>query len=206
VSDKSAEAAERDAFRAYLATAVARLAPRSRALVIAGIIIVVLGVALVAIVTQSRVVSLIPAGILMALAGLFELGIGHNARGDDARTTPWARAAVLNIFAGLFVIAAPFLSLAWLSGLAGMCVLAAGVVRLRCDFALPLAHRSAIMPISAAVTALIGVLIVTRWPGENLVLIGLLFGVEMIVRGWAWVGFGVTLRRALNRVVRQERS
>ncbi|HEV2573299.1 MAG TPA: hypothetical protein VGU72_16315 [Beijerinckiaceae bacterium] len=203
MSDKSADAAERDAFRAYLVTAVARLVPRARALIITGVIIVLLGGALVAIVTQSRVVSLIPAGILMTLASFFELGIGHSARGDDARTTPWARAAVLNMFAGLFVIAAPFLSIAWLSGLAGMCILAAGIVRLRCDFALPLVHRSAIMPISAVVTTLIGVLIVTRWPGENLVLIGLLFGVEMIVRGWAWVGFGVTLRHALNRVARQ---
>ncbi|MDH7796857.1 MULTISPECIES: DUF308 domain-containing protein [unclassified Beijerinckia] len=207
MTDKSTtDAAERDAFRAYLLTAVARLAPRARALTVIGFILVLLGVAVVAIITQSRVVSLIPVGLLMVVGGVFELGIGHNARGDDARTTPWARAAALNVAAGIFVIAAPYLSIAWLSGLAGICILAAGIVRLRCDFALSLAHRSAVMPLSAAITALIGVLIVTRWPGENLVLLGVMLGVELIMRGWAWVGFGVTLRRALSRAGSSNKS
>lgn len=87
----------------------------------------------------------------------------------------------------------------WLLGLAGIYLVVAGIIRLRSDFALPLARRSAVMPLSAIATTLIGVLIVTRWPGSNLVLLGILLGAEMIVRGWAWVGFGVTLRRALER-------
>lgn len=199
MTDKPTDAVTGDAYRDYLATAVIRLAPRARALIIIGLIIVLLGVALVIVITQSRVVSLVAPGLLMSLAGLLELGVGHHARGDDARTTPWARAAVLNIVAGLTVVASPFLPIPWLLGLAGIYLVVAGIIRLRSDFALPLARRSAVMPLSAIATTLIGVLIVTRWPGSNLVLLGILLGAEMIVRGWAWVGFGVTLRRALER-------
>lgn len=199
MTDKPTDDPARDAFRASLAAAVARLAPRARALIIVGLVIVLLGGALVIVVTQSRVVSLIAPGLLMTLAGLLELGIGHHARDDGARSTPWAQAAVLYSVAGLTVVATPFLSIPWLSGLTGIYLVVAGIIRLRGDFALPLARRSAVMPLSAGVTTLIGLLILTRWPGSNLVLFGALLGVEMIVRGWAWVGFGVTLRRALAR-------
>ncbi|MDF2118067.1 hypothetical protein PY365_21060 [Roseiarcaceae bacterium H3SJ34-1] len=186
-------------FRAYLATAVMRLAPRSRQLMVIGLITIVLGMAVIGIVTQSRVLSLIPAGVLMAIAAVLELGIGHNARGDDTRTTPWARAGLLHVAAAVAAIASSFLPFQLFSGFIGLMILAAGIVHLRTDFALPVNGKTAIMPMASIVTTLIGLLILTQWPAGDLQVLGVLIGVDLIVRGWAWVGFGVTLRKAMNR-------
>jgi len=199
MSDPQAAPDPRAEFRAYLATAVMRLAPRSRQLMIVGVITIVLGMVVIAIVTQSRVLSLIPAGILMAIAAVLELGIGHNARGDDTRTTPWARAGLLHAAAAGFAVLSPFLPLPIFSGFIGLMMLAAGIVHLRTDFALPISRQSAIMPMASIVTTLIGLLILTQWPGDNRQVLGVLIGIDLIVRGWGWIGFGVTLRKAMNR-------
>jgi uncharacterized membrane protein HdeD (DUF308 family) len=85
------------------------------------------------------------------------------------------------------------------SGFIGLMVLAAGIVHLRTDFALPVNGKSAIMPMASIVTTLIGLLILTQWPAGDLQVLGVLIGIDLIVRGWSWVGFGVSLRKAMNR-------
>jgi uncharacterized membrane protein HdeD (DUF308 family) len=199
MSEPEATPDPRAEFRAYLATAVMRLAPRSRQLMVIGLITIVLGMAVIGIVTQSRVLSLIPVGILMAIAAVLELGIGYNARGDDTRTTPWARAGLLHVAAAISAAASSFAPFQLFSGFIGLMIMAAGIVHLRTDFALPVNGKSAIMPMASIVTTLIGLLILTQWPAGDLQLLGVLIGVDMIVRGWSWIGFGVTLYKAMNR-------
>jgi uncharacterized membrane protein HdeD (DUF308 family) len=128
-----------------------------------------------------------------------ELGIGHNARGDDARQTPWARAGLLHIAAALSAAASSFLPFQLFSGFIGLMILAAGIVHLRTDFALPINGKSAVMPMASIVTTLIGLLILTQWPAGNLQVLGVLIGVDLIVRGWSWIGFGFALRKGMNR-------
>ena len=199
MSEPQASADARAEYRAFLAAAVTRLAPRSRQLMVTGLFTIGLGMAVIGIVTQSRVLSLVPPGILMALAGVLELGIGHHARGEDGRTTPWARAGLLHVAAAIAAMASSLLATQLLAGVIGLMILAAGIVHLRADFALPVSRQSAVMPMASIVTSLIGLLILTQWAGQDRLVLGVLIGIDMIVRGWAWIGFGVTLRKAINR-------
>jgi uncharacterized membrane protein HdeD (DUF308 family) len=50
--------------------------------------------------------------------------------------------------------------------------------------------------LSGAVTLLLGVLILMRWPVSSLYILGLFLGIDLIVAGASWVGIGLGLRRA----------
>ena len=46
----------------------------------------------------------------------------------------------------------------------------------------------------APVTALLGLLIVSGWPGNSLSVIGLLLGIELVFTGVTWIFFALRLR------------
>jgi len=48
--------------------------------------------------------------------------------------------------------------------------------------------------LSGIVTALLGLIIVTGWPGNSLFVIGLLLGIELVFSGVNWIFFGLRLR------------
>ena len=70
-------------------------------------------------------------------------------------------------FVGLCAATAPLLPSIMFSTLAGLALMAAGWVRLRATSFTPLRQKSAIVPVSASISILIGVLLVTRWPGTT---------------------------------------
>ena len=48
--------------------------------------------------------------------------------------------------------------------------------------------------LSGAVTAILGLIVVSGWPGNSLFIIGLLLGIELLFSGANWVFFGFRLR------------
>ena len=51
-----------------------------------------------------------------------------------------------------------------------------------------------------ALATLLGVYVLATWPISSLWLVGTLVGIELVLRGIAWIGAGVTLRRTRDRV------
>ena len=49
------------------------------------------------------------------------------------------------------------------------------------------------------VTAMLGGYVLTTWPASALWLVGTLIGVELLMRGGAWIGAGVEIRQAIKR-------
>ncbi|MDB5570922.1 MAG: hypothetical protein JWN93_2105 [Hyphomicrobiales bacterium] len=177
-----------------LVAALVRLAPRARQVVITGVILILLGSGVMAFLGLSRVVSLVPVALAMGLAALLELGVGHHAR-TPGKGTPWDVAGALLALAAVLTAASPLLYSTLYSTLCGLALMGAGWARLRATTLMPLQHKSAIVPISSSATILIGVLILTRWPGDNVSVIGSLLAVELVATGWGLVGFGLTLKR-----------
>lgn len=180
-----------------IADALARLAPRYRPVIVMGLALIVMGSAGVAIIGMSRTLSLTPVGGLMALGALLELGVAHHARGTDGRSTPWHTAGVLTIFAALGAIAYTLLPSMVFTTFTGAALAFAGWARLRATTLVKLPGKSAIVPISASATILLGVLIVTRWAAGDIAATGYLIALSIIMTGWGYVGLGVTLRRLL---------
>jgi uncharacterized membrane protein HdeD (DUF308 family) len=176
--------------------ALERLAPRARQLVIIGVTLIVLGTAAVTILAVSKIVSLVPIGLILLVGALMEIGVGHHARGsEDGPLTPWMKSGLLLTFVGLCTVTAPLLPGILFSTLAGLSLMAAGWFRLRATSFTPLRQKSAIVPVSASLSILIGVLLVTRWPGDNIPAIGNLLAIELVATGWGLVGLGLTLGR-----------
>ncbi len=48
--------------------------------------------------------------------------------------------------------------------------------------------------LAGVVTTLLGVLILAGWPGNTLLILGTLFGVDMVFYGAGWIGLGLKLR------------
>lgn len=175
--------------------ALERLAPRARQVLITGVTLIVLGTAAMSILAVSTVISLVPIGIVLLAGSIFEMGVGHHARGADGPVNAWGKSGVLLAFVGVTAVLAPVLPSLVFTSLAGIALMAAGWVRLRATSFTPLRRKSAIVPVAASASILIGVLLVTRWPGDNLVATGNLLALELVATGWGFVGLGLTLGR-----------
>ena len=175
--------------------ALERLVDRSRQLIITGVTMIVLGTAAISILAVSSIASLIPIGMIILLGALLELGIAHHARADDGPATPWHRSGTLLGVAGLCALTAPLLPSIVFTTVAGLALMAAGWIRLRATSFAPLRQKSAIVPIAASLTILIGILIVSRWAAGSIAATGNLLALELVATGWGFVGLGLTLGR-----------
>jgi uncharacterized membrane protein HdeD (DUF308 family) len=176
--------------------ALERLAPRARQVLVTGVTLIVLGTAALTIMAVSTVVSIVPIGIVLILGAVFEMGVGHHAQGGpDGPVNAWHKAGSMLAFTGLVAALAPVLPSIVFTTLAGLALMAAGWIRLRATSFTPLRQKSAIVPVAASVSILIGVLLVTRWSGDNLVAAGNLLALELVATGWGFVGLGLTLSR-----------
>ena len=182
--------------REILESALEALKPRLRVFFVVGGFIVLAGSAAMASVLLLRSVSLAPVGILIALCGLFEAGVGHLGRAGGPNGNAWQTAGVLHFIAGLLTIFGPASLPGWVVvTLIGACVMGAGVTWLRMGFAMPEKYQSGVIPLSAGVTCVVGILLVLRWGANDPLLLGLMLAGEMLVRGWTWIVFGLVLQK-----------
>ena len=175
--------------------ALERLVPRSRQLVISGVTLIVLGTAAITILAISNVVSLVPIGLILLFGAFFEIGIGHHARAENGPVWPWLKSGMLLGFVGLCTVTAPLIPSILFTILTGTALMAAGWMRLRATSFTPLQKKSAVVPVTASLSVLIGVLLITRWSGDNITATGNLLALELIATGWGLVGLGQTLNR-----------
>lgn len=185
-----------------LRSAIGRLVPRLRALFILGGLLILFGSLALASVTMSRLNSLVPVGILMLIAGFLESGVGHVARTADRGAkdepgppNPILTAGIIHMIAGLVVAFGGFLPANIQGMLAGIILMGAGITWLRMGFAMPKRYQSAIIPLSGGASAVIGILLMLGWGGRDPAGVGLLLSVDLLVRGWAWLGFAIQLSR-----------
>jgi uncharacterized membrane protein HdeD (DUF308 family) len=100
---------------------------------------------------------------------------------------------LLYIAAGLLCIVNPILASVVLTLLLGAGLIAAGVVRAYLATQLPADQPRALVYLAAAVTILLGLVIVAHWPLDSVYVIGTLLGVDLLFHGVGWVNFGMGL-------------
>lgn len=182
--------------RQNLEEAIARLLPRLRVLFVVGALLVAMSSAALASILLMRSSSLAPIGIFMALAGMFESGVGHLARGGGPNANPWLTIGALHLAAGVLTLVGGSLLPGWiLVSLVGLCLLGAGANGLRLGFAMPEKYQTGVIVFAAAVTSVIALLLILQWGSNDPVLLGLLLSADMLVRGWSWIALGVVLIR-----------
>jgi uncharacterized membrane protein HdeD (DUF308 family) len=172
--------------------AVERLRGKWAAITAFGVLLVVLGVAALFFSLIATIVTVTLNGVLFLIAGAAEIGIGMHSR-EWGRFFLWVIGGLVYVAAGILCIVNPVLASVALTLLLGAGLIAAGVVRTFLAFQLPANHPRALVFLAAAVTILLGLIIVTHWPLDSVYVLGTLLGVDLLFHGVGWVSFGVGL-------------
>jgi uncharacterized membrane protein HdeD (DUF308 family) len=176
-----------------LGEAIERLRGKWAAITAFGVLLVVLGAAALFFSLVATIVTVTLNGVLFLVAGGAEIGIGMHSR-TWGRFFLWVLGGLLYIAVGVLCIVNPFLASAALTLVLGAALIAAGVVRGYLAFQLPADQPRALVFVGAAVTILLGLIIVTHWPLDSVYVLGTLLGVDLLFHGVGWVSFGMGLR------------
>jgi uncharacterized membrane protein HdeD (DUF308 family) len=170
-----------------------RLRGKWAAITAFGVLLVVLGFAALFFSLVATIATVTLNGILFLVAGAAEIGIGMHSR-DWGRFFLWVVGGLVYIAAGIVCIVNPVLASVVLTLLLGAGLIAAGVVRAYLAFQLPADHPRGLVFVAAAVTILLGLIIVSHWPLDSVYVLGTLLGVDLLFHGVGWVSFGMGLQ------------
>ncbi len=175
-----------------LGESIERLRGKWAAITAFGVLLVVLGVAALLFSLIATIATVTLNGILFLVAGAAEIGIGMHAR-EWGRFFLWVDGGLVYIAAGVVCIVNPALASVALTLLLGAGLIAAGVVRAALAFQLPADHPRALVFVAAAVTILLGLIIISHWPLDSVYVLGTLLGVDLLFHGVGWVSLGMGL-------------
>ncbi len=175
-----------------LGEATERLRPKWASITGFGVLLVVLGVAALFFSLIATVATVTLNGVLFLIAGAAEIGIGMHSR-SWGRFFLWVIGGLLYLSAGVLCIVNPRLASVALTLILGAGLIAAGVVRVTLATQLPRGEPRLMVFLAAAVTILLGLIIVSHWPLDSVYVLGTLLGVDLLFHGVGWVSFGMGL-------------
>jgi uncharacterized membrane protein HdeD (DUF308 family) len=175
-----------------LGEAIERLRGKWAAITAFGVLLVVLGMAALVFSLVATIATVTLNGVLFLIAGGAEIGIGMHSR-SWGRFFLWVAGGLLYVAAGVICIINPILASVVLTLMLGAGLIAAGAVRVYLATQLPADQPRALVFLAAAVTILLGLIIVSHWPLDSVYVLGTLLGVDLLFHGVGWVSFGMGL-------------
>jgi uncharacterized membrane protein HdeD (DUF308 family) len=175
-----------------LGQAVERLRGKWAAIAAFGVLLVVLGVAALVFSLIATIATVTLNGVLFLIAGGAEIGIGMHSR-EWGRFFLWVIGGLIYIAAGILCIVNPIFASVVLTLFLGAGLIAAGAVRAFLAFQLPADHPRSLILVAAAVSILLGLMIVSHWPLDSVYVLGTLLGVDLLFHGVGWVSFSLGL-------------
>jgi uncharacterized membrane protein HdeD (DUF308 family) len=176
-----------------LGLAIEHLRARWGEIVAFGALLVVLGLAALCFTLPSTVATVTLNGVFFLVAGVAEIGVGAHAK-SWARFFLWIIGGAIYLIAGLICIINPIFASLALTLALGAGLIAAAAVRAYLAFQLPAGNARTMVLLAAAVTFLLGLVIVVHWPTDSVYVLGILLGVDLLFHGIGWATFGVGLR------------
>jgi uncharacterized membrane protein HdeD (DUF308 family) len=130
----------------------------------------------------------------MIVAGAAEI-IGAFQMKSWGKFVIWALLGVLYVIAGFLTFENPLFAAVLLTLFLGGSLLASGAVRLFLAFSMKRESPWVWVALSGAITLLLGLLILARWPVNSVYILGLFLGIDLIMAGAGWVSLGFSLKR-----------
>ncbi len=177
-----------------LGSGVAALRGKWGWIVALGVVYLIAGFIALGSVVMATVASVIVVGAMMIVAGIFEI-IGAFQLKSWGKFLIWALLGVLYVVAGFLTFENPLLAAVLLTLFLGAALIASGVVRLFLAFSMTRESPWVWVALSGAITLLLGLLIVARWPVNSVYILGLFLGIDLVMAGVGWVSLGFSLRR-----------
>jgi uncharacterized membrane protein HdeD (DUF308 family) len=159
-----------------------------------GIVYAIVGLVALGSVVTATVASVLVIGIMMVIAGVAEV-INAFQVSTWGKFVLWLLLGVLYIIAGLATFENPLLAAAFLTLVLGMCLIVSGITRAVLAFSMKEGMPWIGVLLSGAITLILGLMILARWPVSSLYILGLFLGIDLLVAGVSWIGIGLGLKR-----------
>lgn len=179
---------------ASLGSGIATLHAKWGWIVALGAVYLVAGFVALGSVVMATVASVIVVGAMMIVAGVTEV-IGAFQMKSWGKFLIWALLGVLYVVAGFLTFENPLFAAVLLTLFLGASLIASGAVRLFLAFSMKRESPWVWVALSGAITLLLGLLIVTRWPVNSVYILGLFLGFDLIMAGAGWVSVGLSLKQ-----------
>jgi uncharacterized membrane protein HdeD (DUF308 family) len=160
-----------------------------------GVVYLIAGFIALGSVAMATVVSVLIVGVMMIISGVAEVFSAFQIK-SWGKFLLWALLGVLYIVAGFVTFQNPLLAAVLLTLVLGASLVVSGIMRIVLAFSMKRETPWIWVALSGAITLLLGVLILLRWPVSSLYILGLFLGIDLIMAGAGWIGLGLGLRRA----------
>ncbi|WP_339027567.1 HdeD family acid-resistance protein [Bradyrhizobium symbiodeficiens] len=179
---------------ASLGSGLAALHAKWGWIVALGFVYLIAGFVALGSVVMATVASVIVVGAMMIVAGAAEM-IGAFQMKSWGKFLVWALLGVLYVIAGFLTFENPLFAAVLLTLFLGASLIASGAVRLFLAFNMKRESPWVWVAMSGAITLLLGLLIVARWPVNSVYILGLFLGLDLIMAGAGWISLGFGLKR-----------
>jgi len=159
-----------------------------------GVVYVIAGMIALGSVVIATVASVLVVGVMMIVAGVAEIFNAFQIK-TWGKFLFWALLGLLYIVAGFVVFENPLFAVVLLTLMLGVALVVSGIVRIFLAFSMKRATPWIWVGLSGAITLLLGLLILARWPINSVYILGLFLGIDLIFAGAGWIGLGFGLRR-----------
>jgi uncharacterized membrane protein HdeD (DUF308 family) len=159
-----------------------------------GAVYVIAGFFALGSIAMATVASVLVVGVAMIVAGVAEVINAFQIK-SWGKFLIWALLGVLYIVAGFVTFENPLLAAALLTLVLGASLVASGIMRSILAFSMKRDAPWIWVALSGAITLLLGLLILARWPTNSVYILGLLLGIDLVMAGAGWIAIGLGLRR-----------
>jgi len=163
-----------------------------------GVVYVIVGLVALGSVVTATVASVLVVGIMMVVAGIAEVINAFQVR-------TWGKFALWLLLGGLYIVAGiatfgnPLLAAVLLTFLLGVALVVSGGTRLILAFGMKESAPWIWVVVSGAITLILGLVILARWPVSSVYVLGLFLGIDLVVAGASWISIGLDLRARARR-------
>jgi uncharacterized membrane protein HdeD (DUF308 family) len=157
-----------------------------------GIVLLIAGAFVLGDIVLASVVSAIFIGWVILIAGILEIVHAFSASGWKGFLLDLLL-GVLYVLGGWVLISNPLAASVSITLAIGVVWIVSGIFRMVLAGALWREGGWAIL-FSGILAILAGAIILAQWPSSGLGVLGLLLGIDLIVHGFAWIGYALTVR------------
>jgi uncharacterized membrane protein HdeD (DUF308 family) len=177
-----------------LGSGIAALHAKWGWIVALGVVYLITGFIALGSMMMATVASVLVVGVMMIIAGVTEV-IGAFQMKSWGKFLIWALLGVLYVIAGFLTFENPLFAAVLLTLFLGASLIASGAVRLFLAFSMKRETPWVWVALSGAITLLLGLLIVARWPVNSVYILGLFLGIDLIMAGAGWISLGFSLKQ-----------
>src|SRR5262249_12534354 len=157
-----------------------------------GLVSVFVGLLAISSAFVATMASVVVFGVLLLVAGITEVVHALMVRSGRGFALHLLSAA-LYLIAGLFMLEDPVRAATVITLLLAASFLAGGVLRIIFSLAIRFAGWPWVL-LNGVVDVILGVVILSGWPGSGLWVIGLFVGIDLLFHGWSWVILALAAR------------